>query len=93
MNLLVAVAVLLECELEKLQLFVKAVLAAKSSGSLCQGEKHSLLLVEWLVVGPGVWVKVGMSGIAVCLITQRVIRSPVHISIQEGKVSISRYIW
>lgn len=54
MNLPVAVAVLPECELEKLQLIVKAILLAKSSGPLCQGGKHSLLLVGWLVVGPGI---------------------------------------
>jgi hypothetical protein len=52
-NLPVAVAVLPECEHEKVHLIVKAILVAKSSDLLCQGEKYSLL-VGWLVVCPGV---------------------------------------
>jgi hypothetical protein len=52
-NLPVPVAVLPECELKKLHLIVRAILVAKSSGPLCPGGKHSLL-VGWLVVGPGV---------------------------------------
>jgi hypothetical protein len=52
MNLPLAVAVLPECELEKIHT-VKAILVAKSSDPLCQGGKHSLL-VGWLMVSPGV---------------------------------------
>jgi hypothetical protein len=90
-NLLVAVAFLLEIVPQKLQLTMKAVMITKSFGPVHQcGNRR--VLVGWVAMRTGVYIEASRGRFAVYLMAQNVIVSSVNICVQERKLVISLHL-
>jgi hypothetical protein len=86
-DLPVAVAILPEDVLQEHQLGLQAVFITESTGSVYQSRWHRLL-IGWVMMGLGVEVKIGVSGLAVHFVTQRAIRFSVNVQVQEWEDNI-----
>jgi hypothetical protein len=82
MDLPVIVAILFEDVPQEYQLSLQAVFITESSGSVYKsGQYH--LFTGGVMIGLGVEVEIGVSGLAVHFVSQRAIRSFVNIQVQE----------
>jgi hypothetical protein len=72
--------------LQEHQLCLQAVLIAKSSGAMHHIREYSFLN-SWVMVGVCIELEIDVFGLSVHFLTQRAIRLPVNINVQEREVA------
>jgi hypothetical protein len=87
-DLPVVVAILFEDIHQEHQLGLQAVFITKSSGSVYWSGQYRMF-IEWVMMGLGFEMEIGVFGLAVHFVSQRAIRSSVNIQVQEWEVTFT----